>query len=202
MTDRENLYQGISHAAWGYFFLNFDFNLNNVSILPAFVGYILLYLAVVKLAGERRDLLLLRPLGVLLAVWRGGDWLMSWGGTDLDGQVLFLDLLIAAAGLYFQFQFLTDMAALADAYRPVEDNDLGARLRRRRTAYIVLVTVVSLISTQPGQIMIRGDDWRTVIMVILAVIACIIAVTIMAALFELRKFFLTDTAEGTGGTGA
>ncbi len=194
MTDRENLYQGLSHAAWGYFFLNFDFNLNNVSIFPAFVGYILFYLAIQRLSGERRDLLLLRPLCVLLAAWGAGDWLLSWGGGDLDGRVLFLDLLVGAAGIYFQFQFLTDMAALAETYRPSVSSDLDARLRRRRTAYIVLVTAISLLTTYPGRLVIRGDDWRTVIAVVLAAIGCIISVMIMLGLFELRKFFLPETA--------
>ncbi|MDE6998163.1 MAG: hypothetical protein K2P04_09875, partial [Oscillospiraceae bacterium] len=69
MTDRENLYKGLSHAAWGYFFLNFDFYLGTVSIFPRFAGYLLFLSTIGKLAGERRDLLLLRPLCVLLAVW-------------------------------------------------------------------------------------------------------------------------------------
>ena len=194
MTDRENLYKGLSLAAWGYFFLNFDFNLGTVSIFPRFAGYLLFLSAIGKLAGERRDLLLLRPLCVLLAVWNGGDWLLSWGGGDIDGHVLFLDLLMAAAGLYFQFQFLTDMAALAETHRPAEDNNLDERLRRRRTAYIVLVTVISLFSAAPGQIMILGDGWRTGIILGLAVIACILSLMIMAGLFELRKFFLPGAA--------
>lgn len=194
MTDRENLYQGLSHAAWGYFFLNFDFNFNNVSVLPKFVGYILFYLAIEKLAGERRDLKLLRPLCVLLGAWAAGDWLLSWGGEGIDGHVLFLDLLVGAAGLYFQFQFLTDMAALAEIYRPSEDNNLDQRLRRRRTAYIVLVTVVSILSTQPGRIVLRGEDWRTWIMLILAAGAMITALMIMLGLFELRKFFRPDAS--------
>ena len=164
MTDRENLYKGLSHAAWGYFFLNFDFNLGTVSIFPRFAGYLLFLSAIGKLAGERRDLLLLRPLCVLLAVWNGGDWLLSWGGGDIDGHVLFLDLLMAAAGLY-------------------------------RTAYIVLVTVISLFSAAPGQIMILGDDWRAGIILGLAVTACVFSLMIMVGLFELRKFFLPGAAE-------
>ena len=108
-----------------------------------------------------------------------------------------MDLLIAAAGLYFQFQFLTDMAALAETYRPTEDNDLDARLRRRRTAYIVLVTGISLASDMPGQILIRGDDWRPVIAVVLMVIGIVISLMIMAGLFELRKFFLPDASQET-----
>ena len=48
MTDYQKLYSGISKAAWGYFFLYFNINFNNVSILPSFVGY-LLFLSVIKL---------------------------------------------------------------------------------------------------------------------------------------------------------
>ena len=124
---------------------------------------------------------------------------MSWGGGDIDGRILFLDLLAAAAGLYFQYQFLTDLAALAETYRPAEDNDLAVRLRRRRTAYIVLVTAMSLLTTYPERIMIRGDDWRTIFLLILAVTACGVSLMIMAGLFELRKFFLPDTLEGGPG---
>ena len=194
MTDRETMYRGLSHAAWGYFFLNFDLNFNNVSVLPKFVGYLLFYLAIEKLSGERRDLKLLRPLCVLLGAWAGAGWLASWGGADLDGKILFLDLLVAAAGLYFQYQLLTDLAALAETCRPAEDNDLAQRLRRRRTAYLVLVTAISLLSTRPGQLTLE-EDWRSWAALALAVGAMIVSVMIMLGLFELRKFFLPDSPE-------
>ena len=41
----EALYRGVSHAAWGYLFLYLDVNLGTVSILPAFVGYLLFWSA-------------------------------------------------------------------------------------------------------------------------------------------------------------
>lgn len=59
----------------------------------------------------------------------------------------------------------------------------------------MLVTVISLFSAAPGQIMILGDGWRTGIILGLAVIACILSLMIMAGLFELRKFFLPGAAE-------
>ena len=192
MTDRENLYKGLSHAAWGYFFLNFDFKLNHVSVLPAFVGYLLFYLAIEKLSGERRDLRLLRPLSVLLAAWSAADWLLSWGGGNIGGHILFLDLFIAAAGLYFQFQLLTDLAALAEAYRPSEDNDLADRLRRRRTAYIVLVTVMDLFTNLPGQVLLQDAGWKAAVLMVLVVAGMVLSLLIMLGLFELRKFFLPD----------
>lgn len=78
MTDRQTMYGGLTCAAWGYFFLFFDFNLGTVSVLPAFAGYLMLRAAARDLSAERRDLSLLRPLLALLAVWAFGDWLLSW----------------------------------------------------------------------------------------------------------------------------
>ena len=190
MTDQSALYSGLSNAAWGYFFLNFDFNLGTVSIFPRFVGFLLFLSAIRKLSGTRRDLALLRPLCVLLAAWAAVDWVLSWGGGDVDGHILFLDLLTAVAGLYFHFQFLTDMAAFAEQYQP-EGGDLDNRIRRRRTAYIVLITVIAVTSClwsgrlSPQQIDTEsGIIWGA--LAVAAVAAVIAALFIMAALFELR----------------
>lgn len=179
------MYRGLSHAAWGYFFLNFDFNLGTVSIFPRFAGYLLFLSAIGKLRGERRDLALLRPLCVLLAVWSFVDWTFSWAGEDLDGRVLFLDLLAAAAGLYFHFQFLTDMASLAEVHQ-AEGGDLHRRLLRHRSVYVVLMTVVALLSWMQKML---PETVLAAAMVILAVICLIAAFMVMANLFELRRCF-------------
>ena len=64
MTDYQKLYTGIGRAAWGYFFIYFDFNINTVSILPSFIGYMLFLSAINCLCEEERELNLLRTLGV------------------------------------------------------------------------------------------------------------------------------------------
>ena len=64
----QTLYQGVSHAAWGYFFLYFDVNLGPLNVLPDWAAYLLFLSAIHLLEGQRRDLALLRPLGWLLAV--------------------------------------------------------------------------------------------------------------------------------------
>lgn len=69
MTQYQTLYTGVSRAAWGYIFLYIDFKLGTVSILPSFVGIFLFLSAIDLLKGSRRDLSLLRPLGILLAVF-------------------------------------------------------------------------------------------------------------------------------------
>lgn len=191
MSNREALYRGLSHAAWGYFLLHFDFNLGPVSILPRFGGYLLLLSAIKKLSSERRDLALLRPLCILLAVWNTADWLFSWVGADLDGLVPPLDVLIAVAGLYFHFQFLTDMAALAEAHQPEGDN-LNQRLLHRRTAYVVLTTLASALLYLPGG---RYGDAKTAAVIVLTVVLMIVAVLVMLGLFELRRIFREEQEE-------
>ena len=186
--DREGLYRGLSHAAWGYFFLHIDFNLGvnqaSISVLPKFVGWLLLLSAIGRLSGERRELALLRPLGWLMAAWTGADWLLNWVGLSVSGHILFLDLLISVVVIYFHFQFLTDMAVLAQRFQPPEGT-LAGRLRRRRTVYVLVITLVNvLFYLLPGR-----DDIRAYLGAGLAAVGVLAALFVMTGLFALRKLF-------------
>lgn len=184
-AEQERLYTGLSHAAWGYFFLHFDFNLGPVSLLPRFVGWLLLLSAIASLREERRELGLLRPLGILEALWSGGDWFLSWMGGSTGGHLLFLDLLLEVVTLYFHFQFLTDMAALAERYQP-EEGTLAHRLLHRRTVYLLTLTAISLAGEMSKLFSWAGWEW---LLPGLVLVGCIVAVMIMANLFELRRCF-------------
>ena len=188
MTDREKLYSGLSNAAWGYVFLTFDFNLNNVSVLPRFVGFYLLFSAIGKLSGERQNLNLLRPLCILLTGWSGLDWLLSWLGGDVDGHILFLDLLVTVVTLYFHFQFLTDMAALSECCQP-EDDNLASRIRGHRTAFTLLITVFGLMADLTP---VLPWEWWAGMIGFGALITCIVALMIMLDLFHLRKLIRSE----------
>ena len=188
MTDREKLYSGLSNAAWGYVFLTFDFNLNNVSVLPRFVGFYLLFSAIGKLSGERQNLNLLRPLCILLTGWSGLDWLLSWLGGDVEGHILFLDLLVTAVTLYFHFQFLTDMAALSECCQP-EDDNLASRIRGHRTAFTLLITVFGLMADLTP---VLPWEWWAGMIGFGALITCIVALMIMLDLFHLRKLIRSE----------
>lgn len=188
-TEWETLYKGASHAAWGYLFLYLDFNLGTVSILPRFVGWLLFLSAIRRLSSQRRDLDLLRPLGILLAVWNGADWLASWLGTTVDGRFLPLDLIVGAASLYFQFQFLTDCAALAAEYQPPE-GELDRRLLRWRTVQTVLITVTTLMTDATESF---GDAWGYAALA-LTVVSFFVTLCLTAAMFSLRKLFAEKPA--------
>lgn len=187
MTNRSSLYKGLSCAAWGYFFLIFDVNLGTVSILPRFVGWLLFLAAIDRLKEERRDLGLLRPLGILLALWTGADWLASWAGRDVDGLFPPLDLIAAVAQLYFLFQFLTDMAALARAYCPEPGAaDLSRRILRCRTVQTVLVTAIALAPYLPARL---PEGVSGGALAVLAIAYCLLGAALMLYLFRLRRAF-------------
>ena len=184
MTDKNTLYSGVSRAAWGYFFLYFDINLGTVSILPSFIGMLLFLSSIKLLKDERRDFALLRPLGILLAVWYAGDWLASWLGGSLDGHLVFLDLIISLARMYFHFQLFTDFAALAVKYQSPGDS-LDKRLLRWRTLQTVILAAVSLTTCMAQWL----SAWWEYVTFAMAIIYLIGGLCLMMALFAFRKVF-------------
>lgn len=188
MTHRQTMYDALSKAAWGYFFLYFDFKLGSVSILPSFVGFLLFLSAINLLKEERRDLELLRPLGTLLALWHGGNWLASWLGTALDGRFLILDLIISLASVYFHFQMLTDYAALAAKYQP-PDGDYDRRLLKWRTRQTLLLTAMSLCA---HPLRFLTDLWEPTL-IGLPLAGLVTSLCIMLTLFDIRRLFREET---------
>ena len=192
MTDYQKLYCGIGRAAWGYFFIYFDFNINTVSILPSFVGYFLFLSAIDCLCDEEKELDLLRTPGLILTVWHILSWLASWAAIELDGMLLVADILIGVLNIYFHFQLFTNLASIAANYQP-EDGELDARLLRYRTLQTVMLTAVILLSylstwlAEIGMIVSMG-------MVIVYLLAGIL---LMKALFDLRRCLPVETGEKT-----
>lgn len=182
-AERENLRSGLFCAAWGYFFLYFDFSVGTVNLLPSFAGYLLLLAAIDKLSEERRELKLLRFLCILLAAWSGADWLFGCVGTDLYGLFLPLDLIITAASMYFHFQFLTDAAALAEEYQP-EGAGLDRRLLVCRTICVVFDTAMAL-----GRNFLDGSygDWQAWVLLACGIVGMAASLTAMFGLFALRR---------------
>lgn len=194
MSDQNQLYEGLSNTAWGYFFLfiNFDLNIDSISvnILPPFVGCLLLLSAIKKLTPERRDLALLRPLCILLAAWHAASWALALVGIKLgEMRLVFLDLLVLAATLYFHFQYLTDVAALAERYQSEEEH-LDKDIRGCRTDLILLLTASNaagyLVQFQPFQEGV-GGAMTAALAICLTVATLILIVLLMMALFRLRR---------------
>ena len=183
MTDYQKLYNGISRAAWGYFFTYFDLNFGMVDMLPDFVGYILFLSSISLLKDEERELSLLKPLGIILSVWSGLVWIGIYMNIQIEGLWQFADLIIFIINLYFQFQLITNMATIAAKHQSY-GYDLDGKLLHYRTVQTVMLTGIQLFTyLQPW---LPQSVWTigSFCMLIAFVVACI---CIMRILFNLRK---------------
>ena len=183
MTDYQKLYNGISRAAWGYFFSYFDLNFGAVDVLPDFVGYIMFLSAINLLKDEERELSLLKPLGIILTAWAVFIWAGSFGNMQIEGMWQFTDLIIFVINLYFQFQLLTNIASIATEHQSY-GYELDVKLLHYRTVQTVMLTGMQLLTyLQPW---LPNMIWllASFCMLVAFVVACI---CIMRILFNLRK---------------
>lgn len=180
-----NLCSGISKAAWGYFFLYFNLNINTISLTPSFVGFLLFLSALKLLEEEERELSLLRPLGILLALWHGIVWFASWFGADPEG-LLFLDLIIALANLYFHFQLLTNLASIAAKFQ-LEGSAHDTRLLKCRTIQTVMLTGVILLGYLSSFL---AEIW-VYISIVMGLTYVVAGIMMIKALMDFRNGLLT-----------
>ena len=188
MTDYQKLYTGIGRAAWGYFFIYFDINLNTVSILPSFIGYLLFLSAINHLCDEERELNLLRTLGIILTVWHIASWFASFGAIKLDGMLPAVDIIIGVVNIYFHFQLLTNLASIAAKYQS-EDHEFDAKLLRYRTMQTVMLTAVIVL----GYLAKWQVELVTFVSVGMIIAYLIVAILLMKTLFDLRRDISIDS---------
>ena len=182
MTNYQKVYAGISKTAWGYFFVYFDFKINNISLLPSFVGYLLFLTAINYLKDEERELSLLRTMGTILALWHGMEWIASWVNFDFDGAWQFADIIICIVNLYFHFQLLTNFASIAKKYQP-EGYTYDAKLLLCRTIQTITLTVIEIILCFYP---LLSEMW-VVITFFMFVVFIFMGVCLMKVLFNLRN---------------
>lgn len=157
--------RAVRRSAWGYFFLylylNLSYNSVSIGLLPTFVGWYLLGRSVRVLKGERPQLELLEGFASGLGIWAVLEWL-PWGavGVDFPGLLAPVDLLAAAAAMYFQFHFLTEISRLA-LDRLGEAGPLhSARLLRARTWAVVLQAATIVFARVFAQTVVTSGTGR------------------------------------------
>lgn len=181
-TDYQKLQGSLLKVILGYVFLYININIGQVNLLPVFVGYLLFLSAIEGLKEEERELSLLKTLGVILALWHAFVWAMSWVSVEIEGKWLLADILISVMNIYFQFQFVTNLAAIAEKYQTEED-DLHGKMLKYRTWQTVILTVITIVTELlPQEPTLVGYLFTT-----MAVVYLILAFCLIKTLFDLRR---------------
>ena len=191
MTDYNKIYNGISKAIWGYFFLYFNINLGTISILPSFIGYILFLKSIDLLQDEERELSLLKTLGVILGIWEGIQWLANCVGYSFDGKWQFVNLIIGLVNLYFHFQFLTNLASIATKHQQencIYDKDLLTC----RTVQVIIQTLFLTISNLNLDFTYSAEELMFYVTMIFMIVYFIFLLGIGRTLIQLRKHLKND----------
>ena len=139
------LIRGVQYAAWAYFFLYLDINLNRFSLLPNAVGWYLLSRAVTALEEENAAL---RRENAILKAWALKQYaflLPAWDLSQFSWLLSWLALAVELTTLYFHFQFLTDLADIAARHAGETGRDFSPALLRARTVVTVLSTAASVL---------------------------------------------------------
>ena len=187
MTEQNALIpRALSHIAWGNLLILLDFNLNRLDVLPNWVGYLLIFYAIGWLAGELRDLPLLRPFCTLLLLAELADWVAVFlTGETLTGRLFLVNALLVCVSLYFHFQLLTDLAGLA--WRREEAGPLARRLLGCRNVDAVTRVLALLLAWLPGP-----EGLLTALAALLVITGLVVCIIIAHDLFALRRFFPED----------
>lgn len=183
MSDRENLYKGLTYVIWGYIFLYFDIKMNDITFLPDFVGYFLFLSAIKLLKEEEKELALIIGFGQILCGWDIIQWLGKW--VSIEISIVPINLIISIISLYFHFQLITNLASIAAKYQ-MEDSDLNEKLLKYRTVQTIILTILSISSI--GILWLK-DIWAY-FMSGMGIIYLIAGVCLIYTLHKLRKCFI------------
>lgn len=168
----DQLAKAFGKVAWSYIFLYMDFNFLVVNVLPDWVGYLLILPALPALAERVPAVILLKPLGVVLALWHGLNWGLGIFGGSIE--IYILDVLEAVLALYFFFQLLTNLAEILRQMGFPEEK----KILQLRTVQAVLITLTAL--TIPW-------DGSQVLTMALAVIHLVVVLWVCVILFQIKK---------------
>lgn len=179
--DRKLLASAVGKIAWAYVLLHLDVKVMGFDLLPSWGAWLLILSALRPLAEVVPSAALLRPLGIVLAVWSAVCWL-PLGLSEGGWLVQLVGLVMQILALYCHFQLLTDLAVLAGR--------IGApdrRLRVLRTVYTVLLTLFAL--------PLGWAEWPLEQVLPLALVNVVVAIWIGAVLCGLRVELLRGAAQ-------
>ncbi|MEG1578494.1 MAG: hypothetical protein RR336_06995 [Oscillospiraceae bacterium] len=182
--EREKLAGAVQSIAWGYVLLHLNINLGTLDVLPNWAGYVLILRTLPILGKSEPSALLLRPLGILLALWEGLLWGLTIFSIPFDSTIV--SILGSVASLYFHFQLLTNLASLAQRYRCPEER----KILNLRTVRTLLITLLAL-----------PFNWRqySVVSVCVVFAHIIVALWICSVLFSLRRSLMAYHIESSAG---
>lgn len=175
-----NIQRALSFIAFGFLFTLLNININSINFTPAFIGWILLFLAYDNLGTYTEGKVWLKWTSCALAVLSLAVWLLGITNPDFDARIV--NSLISAVSAVYMYFLLGILEKVADDY----GSAVSSKLHTVKVVNLVCVCVFELISVQLNA-MKNPDTLIAVITVLLLFFILGIAIYTMFLLFRLRK---------------
>lgn len=187
MTTYEDVYKAITRSIWGYILISLNFNLGTVNLLPSFIGYLFFLSAIKLIERSKKELSLLRIPVIILTLFSAADWVLSMFGMSLTSISYIINIIVSVLSLYFHFQFLTNIAYIAELCQRegyTHDKTL-IFFRNVKTVLLTIVTILELFYT------IIDSDIYMIISLAFGFVGLVAVIGIIATLICLRKHLIT-----------
>ena len=172
MKEEMTLGMAVKKIAWAYILIHAAINIGVIDILPDWLAFYFMLVAIRKIREEEESIGLLEPLAKILLVWNVLIWGTKIAGWDLS--TFPFAIVFSVIGIYFHFQMLTNLASVAEKHGSYR----GKGLLVARTVETVMNTVLtSMVYLQIEQ------GW----MIGAALVAFIATICICCVLFGLAK---------------
>ena len=172
MKEQLTLAKAIKNIAWGYVLIHSAINLGVVDILPDWLGFYLMFVAIKKIREEEESIGLLEPLTKILIGWNAIIWITKFIGWNM-GTFPFA-IIISIIGIYFHFQMLTNIASVAEKH----GSERGKGILVVRTVETLMNTALTIM-----EYLQISEGW----MIAIAIVGLIGVIWICATLFGLAK---------------
>lgn len=189
MNETGRYYSAITKIAWGYIFILVHIKINTMDLLPDFAGYAMMLYSLTLLKDKCKNIMLLRPLAIVLIIWSTISWVQTSFGLQLP--LAYVGFIVQIIELYFNFQMLTDLSQLAAEYQS-DEKHIDKKLLRRRNIFTALSTVIYISAALP-YFMDSLSEYEALAyaLMVFGIVQMIVALIIVHTLFELRKLFKT-----------
>lgn len=134
--DNKTLAQAVRKVYRGYLFIFIAINILSFDLLPDPIGYIMIIGALPVIAEKEKSAMLLKPIGIVLAVWSLLEWILKIGYVQINVKIVLI--LISVLKIYFDFQLITNISELAP------DGRQKRRISILRNAVVIAHTVLSI----------------------------------------------------------
>lgn len=187
MTTYEDVYKSITRAILGYIFISLNFNIGTINLIPAFIGYLFFLSAIKLIENSKKELSLLRIPLIILTVFSAVDWVLAMFGISVTSISYIISIIVSVLSLYFHFQFLTNIAYIAELCQRegyTHDKTL-IFFRNVKTIILTIATILGLFYT------IIDTDIYTIISLAFGFVGLVAVIGIVATLICLRKHLIT-----------